>query len=162
MQIFIKSLSGKTFTLDVHVNETVISLKRKIKDKDGIPVNLQRLLFGTKCLNDTKLLSDYSVQKESTVRILLNSVHFVKKNVHPLTITNYVSLFNDNDLNRANDTILCLLEDGWHIDRLYRYTFILGDIRRSIERQYNYTGLYPFKRIQISSDTYIVMYNLNI
>jgi len=162
MQIFIKSLTGKTFTLDVYDNETVITLKHKIQDKDGIPVNLQRLLFGTKCLHDNKLLSDYDVKKESTVRILLNSVHFVeKKESHPLTITHYVCPFNENDLNRAKDTILRLLEDGWHIDRLYKYTFIRGNVRRSIERQYNYTGLHPFKRIQISSDTYITMYNLH-
>lgn len=67
MQIFCKTATGKTITLDVEPTETVYSVKEQIADKEKIPVNVQKLIFGGKALDDDKTLAEYSIKKESTL-----------------------------------------------------------------------------------------------
>ena len=71
MQIFVKTLTGKNITLDVNPTDTVQHLKNQLHDREAIPQEQQRLIFAGKQLDDNRQLSDYNMQKDATIHLVL-------------------------------------------------------------------------------------------
>lgn len=70
-QIFVKSITGQTRTIEVQNTDTVRSIKEKISEKEGVSADQQRLIFAGKNLEDDKQVQDYNLGKDSTIHLVL-------------------------------------------------------------------------------------------
>ncbi|KAL7543922.1 hypothetical protein ACHAXR_013301 [Thalassiosira sp. AJA248-18] len=71
MQLFVKTLTGKTVSIEIEEGESIEDVKAKIAEKEGIPPEQQRIIFGGQQLQDGKTVDDYNIGDDATLHLVL-------------------------------------------------------------------------------------------
>merc|ERR1712157_73557 len=71
MQLFVKTLTGKTVSIEVEEGEAIEDVKAKIAEKEGVPPEQQRIIFGGQQLQDGKTIDDYDIEDDCTLHLVL-------------------------------------------------------------------------------------------
>lgn len=72
LQVFVKTLTGKTITLEISPQNSIEDVKTKIEQREGVPTEIQRLIFAEKHLENGRFVGDYDIKKDSTIHLVLN------------------------------------------------------------------------------------------